>query len=281
MKYILLVDESGDQGLEKVRTDRDPRGASPFMTLGAASLPLHHRGRLKEFLENISILFGGKDLHCNSLTHIQRSCFARAVSEQRVLLFAVISKKDTLGEYREAIRGDGQANSYYNKCSQYLLELVGHFMSCKGIGASDLSIVFEKKNHNYERLRRYLKAIQEKPIDDRAIHLKKIDSLSISAETKSREPLLALADLVAFSAHATVNKTTENFSIPEQRYFRELKNRFWKNDKGKIANFGVKYIRGPFAMGLTGNELSFALKLYKETSPPPPLPAPHPAAPPS
>lgn len=238
------------------------------MSFGAALIPTtyaeNHRKALRDFASKI----GGKPLHCSDLGHFEVAAFAREVAQLKVLLFGVISKKSTLGDYREKIEGETQAEDYYNKCTHYLLERVGHWMSENDIGSNCLSVVFEEKRHNYQRLRSYIQRVRSSPIDRRAAYLAHIDPLSITAQGKSDEDLLAIADLVAFSLHQSVNTSKSNLGIGEQRYIRELERKFWRcSESGKVANFGMKYIKGPVTMGLSGSELAFAMKMYSERNP--------------
>ena len=263
--YTLYIDESGDQGLDRVRDETNSYGASPFLTLGAALVPNKLREDIRDDLNAISKELKGKELHCADLSHFDVSYFARRIKQQQILLFGVVSKKSTLGDYRENISGEKQSQDYYNKCVQYLLELVGRFMSEHKYKSDNLSVVFEKRNHDYDRMRRYIKAIREKPIDARARFLQNIDPLSILAISKRDEDLLALGDLVAYALYQSVNICLQNHEVPEQRYIREIKSKFWKNPStGQIANFGIKYIKGPIQMGLSGEELKFAMKFYNK-----------------
>lgn len=263
--YTLLVDESGDQGLDRVRMSLDGRGASPFMTLGAVLVPSSRISALESLLIELSDKFGKKTIHCVDLNHFQTAYFARRFSGCGVKLFGVVSKKETLLSYREEIAGDRQSESYYNKCSQYLLELVGGFLGGNNIPSSAVRVVYERKNHDYQRLRSYLSRIRRTPMDRRAVALLNIDPLSITAQSKSELPILSYADLTAFSIFQSVNESQSNYGIPEERYIRELLPRFHRNpETGAVANFGIKYIKGPKGMGLSGNVKKFVEKQYRE-----------------
>lgn len=260
--YTLFIDESGDQGLEVVRNEINKYGASPYLCFGGVLVPNKNLDSVREVLRCISIELKNKELHCVDLNHFETSYFARTICKQQILLFGVISKKSTLGGYKELIEGKNQAADYYNKCSQYLLERVGHFMSEKRIESDKVSIVFEEKNHDYQRLRNFIGTVRKSPHDSRANYLQRIDPLSIRSETKAKEILLSIADLVAFSLRQSVDASSKNFGVPEQRYFRELKEKFWLSSDGSIANYGLKYIKGPISIGLKDKDLKFALKMY-------------------
>jgi Protein of unknown function (DUF3800) len=264
-KYILLIDESGDQGLNRVMTHESSFGSSSYLTMGAVLIPRKYSNDYCIILNEIRDTVSTSQLHCTDMSHAQVSYLAKKIETLRLLCFGVISKKSTLGGYKELISGENQAHDYYNKCCQYLFELVGNFMAEKKISSEDISIVFEKKRgHDYGRLERYLKAIADKPQDPRAAKLTYLQPFSIDAKEKDEEPLLALADLVAYSLHKAFCSENNRLRLTEQRYLREIKGKFFCcKDSLKIANFGIKFVKGPVSMGLAGKDLDFAMKFYK------------------
>lgn len=263
--YKLLVDESGDQGLDRIRGSIDERGASPFMTLGAVLVPNSRVTTLENLLFELREEFGKETIHSVELNHFQVAYFARKFSECGVKLFGVISKKETLQSYRDENAGERQAESYYNKCSQYLLEQVGGFLGKHGIASSHVSIVYERKNHDYQRLHSYIKRIRDTPMDRRAVALSNIDPLSITAQTKSQLPILSFADLTAFALFQSVNESKSNYGVPEERYLRELLRKFHRDpETGIVANYGIKYIKAPRGMGLSGQVKRFVEKQYRK-----------------
>jgi hypothetical protein len=263
--YTLFVDESGDQDLEKFRTEERQFGSDPFLVFGAALVPNMYLDEYRRVLGELRNELSVNLLHCTEMSHLKRCYFARRVSKLRVLLFGVVSKKATVGEYREEISGDMEKQDFYNKCAGYLLERVAHFMQEEDIGSDQMSVVFEEKKHNYQRLRSYIKAIGKTPFDERANPMSRLDPLCIRAEGKKDEVLLALADLTSFAIYQSVTETKSNFMTPEQRYLRELKDKFWKNPvTGQIANHGLKFIKGPKEMELKGETFKFVMKFYRK-----------------
>ncbi|GHA60569.1 hypothetical protein GCM10008927_27630 [Amylibacter ulvae] len=263
MKYHFFIDESGDQGLDKIRT-KERGGATEYMTMGGVLIPDTHLNRYRDKLDAIKSILKREDLHCKEMSHVQVAYFAREISKLRLQCFALISKKETLEDYKENIEGKGQAQKYYNKCSQILLERLCHFLEVEKIASEDISIKFEKmRGHNYSQMRKYLSIVREHPKDKNAALLKHIEPFSIEALDKSDEELLSIADLVAYSCYQMVNYSPANFYTPEQRYFRELKNKFWKDkDTGGIANFGLNIFKGPRQLKLDECEEQYFLKLY-------------------
>lgn len=241
-------------------------GASSYLTMGAVLVPNKIEGKIRSSLEETCEVLGVTQLHCTDMSHPQVSYFTREIKKLRILCFGVISKKSTLGAYKEMIEGDDQAHDYYNKCAQYLLELVAQFIADKGVTSEDVHILFEKKRgHDYSRLGRYLKAIAAKPIDSRAAKLAHLAPYQIDAKTKDEESILALADAVAYTLHKAFCSENNKLGLTEQRYLRELKGKFHSCDQtGKIANHGIKFIKGPVEMGLKADEFAFAMKFYSK-----------------
>lgn len=263
-KFTLLIDESGDQGLDRVMTHASPFGASSYLTMGAALVPTSQLPAFRGILETIRAKLQVQALHCTDMSHAQVSYAVKEIAKLRMLTFGVISKKSTLGSYQETLKGEHQAQDYYNKCSQYLFELVASYASSKNFDASSVDIIFEeKRGHDYSRMGRYLTAIAKTPIDKRAAKLEHLTPFQIGHRTKMDEPALSIADVVAYALHKGFCSENNKLNLTEQRYLRELKSKFYScPNSGQIANFGIKFIKGPVGMGLQDAERNFAMKFY-------------------
>ncbi|WP_018688110.1 DUF3800 domain-containing protein [Ahrensia kielensis] len=238
MKYTLYIDESGEAGINKVRTDTSG-GATPYMTLGACLVPSSYENKIADRLARIQEDLNRSHLHCSELSHPQKVYYARTIAKEKFLCFGMISEKRTLGAYSQAIEGD--STKYYNKCAQYLLERVGLFLKMKDIEADDVSIFFEEANFNYSALMTLINRCQENPINEQTKLLRRIDHLKIRTSPKGDKPSMQIADLVAHSLFKSVDKSKANFHIPETRYLNELRTRFFNcPETAKIINFGIK-----------------------------------------
>lgn len=238
--YTLYIDESGDAGIERIKGETD-RGASPYMSFGAALVVNSEREEIRKKLVYIAELFNKKRLHCSGLKHYQKIRYIREIKDSRMMLFSVLSLKKTLGSYREEIDRDHQ--KYYNKCAQYLLEKVGRFIGDKGINPKKVMIVFEDAGYNYNQLKNFLHRCRNKPLHAETKFLQNIDPEQIRFIKKEDDKLLELADLVAHSIYKCADKSEHNYSIPEPRYFRELSQKFYFCLKTKkIEGFGFKSV---------------------------------------
>ncbi|CUH76868.1 hypothetical protein TRM7557_01102 [Tritonibacter multivorans] len=247
MNYTFFVDETGDAGLDKVRSDINSKGASPFLVFGGVLVPDSRVEELRELLASVRSSLGKQSLHCNRLSHFQTAKYAREVAEKAgVLLFAFVSRKETLGSYKGRIKGKGQDQKYYNKCVSYFLERVGHWMLENDVRPEQLDVVFEKRDgHDYSRLRNYIAVVKSNPNDARlGYFLGPILPSRIRAVSKKDEELLEYADLVAFAVSAAITPSKANFGVPEQRYLRELKCRFFKDEVScAVGEFGLKVFK--------------------------------------
>lgn len=84
MKYTLFVDESGQSGIKKVRTN-ESGGASRYMTLGAALVSDAKKSEVLRLLADLQAEFSKQELHCSKLNHNQICRFAQELAKQKVL----------------------------------------------------------------------------------------------------------------------------------------------------------------------------------------------------
>lgn len=236
-RYTLLVDESGEPGLHKVRS-ADKDGASPYMTFGAVMIPNSERDVLEARLTKLTKRIGKKDLHCSKLRHEQKVFFAKEIVQHRLRFFGAVSYKKTLDQYKEDISADDKR--YYNKCAQYLLERVGWFLETRNIDKSDVDIVFERRNSDYDMMRNFLRVVQGNPLRQMSKKLIHLNVSAIEPKTKTEEPLLQIADLVAHALFKCVDKHEDNFGIVETRYLREIASKFFGDPKdNRILGAGI------------------------------------------
>lgn len=237
-RFTVFIDESGDSGIGRVRSSETAKGASPYMTMGAALIANDSFEAVRRTLENIATDMGKKALHCSDLTHYQKIFAIREIAKHKKRLFGVISFKETLGGYKDQISQDNK--KYYNKCAQYLLERVGWFMEYNNIPAENLDIVFEEGNFDYERLKIFLRKCQQKPNHTKTARLNNIKVSNISVMSKRDEPLLYMSDMVAHALYKCVDLQEKNHFISEPRYLRELGPRFFGDPKtGLVSGAGL------------------------------------------
>lgn len=260
--YTFYVDESGDAGIQQVRSDTQG-GASPYLTLGATLVRDNNGKALQKHLLDISSILGDKALHSKGLDHKKKVLFAQKMAEWPVLCFAAISHKDTLGDYKENIGNKHWL--YYHRCLAYLLERLGCFLQRYDIPSERCRIVVENSNNiRLGTFRCYMRRCQAKAYYSQMRFLSRIDPNKISVMAKSDAPLLCLGDFVAHAVYQCVNKSQHNHGIVETRYVHELRSRFFANpETNAILGWGIKPIHSLNDLALDDAVRDFLLNLRK------------------
>lgn len=260
-KYIFLIDESGDAGIQNIRSESSG-GASPYMTLGGALVPLNQADFIREQLTELCVLFEKRTLHCKDLRHFQKIKFAKSMSKLDLTLFGLISYKKTLQGYRDAINGN--PSKFYNVCARYLLECLGEYMDEHQLERHEVEIIFEQARFNYAKLRNYISVCQDNPIGKSELQLKRVkylnnlSSQSIKTKTKEEESLLQIPDLVAHALYKCVDLSNGCYLITEPRYLSEIANRFYGDKQNKlIVGKGLKPIHHLRALKLDPEIFTF------------------------
>lgn len=240
LKFTVYIDESGEAGISRIRDDKTP-GASKYFVLGAVivhpNASMAAMEKLKEIRANLS---KEKWRHATDLNHSSKVYIAREMASLNLRYFGVISNKLTLGEYKGFINSDPQR--YYNKCLVYLLERVCSFLSGLGVKQENLSVVLERRNHDYSAMISYIRNVRDRPYYTQSKSLKILNPFSIVTKKKGEDVFLDYADFISHSLYQCVNKTPANYFIPESRYFEELSPRFGCDKKGLVEGIGLKYI---------------------------------------
>ena len=240
MKYSVFIDESGEAGIAKVRQEGSV-GASPYFVVGAAVFQPASELNARNVLQDVkSKMRKVSWKHATDLSHTEKVYLGRELGRLPVRYFAVISNKDTLGEYKNFIETDAQ--KFYNKCLKYLLEIIFLYLSKDINSTEDVTVVLEERNHDYDAMLRYFHKVKENPIYKQSKSLRFFNPFSMIRKKKGEENLLEIADFVSHAVYQLANKTDRNFYIPEFRYFQEISSRFAGNERGQILGYGLKCI---------------------------------------
>lgn len=230
--YTIYIDESGDEGLS---------GRSSHMfCLGAFMINNSEYGNILNKLCEIRRLIGKQELHATNIkNHISKVYICKEIAKLPITAFGVISNKSSLGNY------DIKEHwKYYNKNCQFLLELIGQYISREFKRYVQHSIVFEhKKNAEYEKMKNFISFVKSNSTRQWATKsLEYIDENKIISKEKHEEPLLEIADFIAHALQRCCNHYDAEFNITEDRYLRELKDKFYYWENGRILYAGIKPI---------------------------------------
>ena len=248
MKFSIYIDESGEAGISKVR-DGNNKGASPYFVLGAVVCQgtslIHARNAIIEFRKQ-SNRTAWK--HATDLSHFEKVFLARELGRLPVRYFAVVSRKKTLSEYKTLIDDDPQ--KYYNKCLKYLLETICQYLGRYTADPDDLTFFLEERNHNYDKMYRYLDRVKCNPIYPQSNSLELLNPFSITTKKKGSDDVLEVADFVAHAVFQCTNRSQGNFGIPEPRYFKEISRCFAGDSKNFALGCGLKCLHSIEDIGL-------------------------------
>ncbi len=248
MKFNVYIDESGEAGIDKIRSD-GVAGASPYFVMAAVVCQPTAEVLVKNALSDCRERISKKTWrHATDLKHSQKVYVARELNRLPIRFFALMSNKATLGDYKSEIRGN--ANKFYNKCAKYLLENVCAYLEPHMISENDLRVIFEEMNHDYDAMRRFLLRVKENPLHQSSKSLSILNPFSISTLKKGESELLDVADFVAHAVYQCANRSDHNYGIPEPRYFCELSSRFAGCRQGNPIGHGLKFIHDIDSMGL-------------------------------
>lgn len=259
-KYTIFIDDSGDAGVEKVRTHNTP-GASEFLTLGAVLMVTKNFQSHRDLLFEIKGAMNKNDIQCKNLNHFQKVYFAKKLaSVNHIICFGVISKKSTLGNYAKRIEND--STKFYNKCCLYLFEMIGRFLRDSGISMDEIDFVMEEGNFQYQALRSYLRRCRDNPQYATSKMLAFLNPDNIIQVPWKDEELLTYADLVTHSLYKAVDKPASCLHQNETRYLNELKTKFVKSKSdGKIVGYGLKVIHKVSHLDLDDETSTFLTNL--------------------
>ena len=236
--YTVVIDESGDVGLEGLLPDPS-KGPSQYLTMCAA---LYNNDNCNLICDRLNSLpfQSGQSAHAKHLNHFEKVTTCKTVAELPVALLGVISNKLTLKDYLPEARRT--PTHFYNKVMQYLLERVGAAIAAYGLRKQDVRIVLEAREQQYSSLLAFIAKIQGNPLDTRATLLRNIDRFSIIVVKKKNEPCIRVADIGAHALFCCVRKDNRIFSVTETRYLRELAPVFLAGQNGRIVPYGLKPI---------------------------------------
>lgn len=91
-----------------------------------------------------------------------------------------------------------------------------------------------------------------------------ISENAIISKKKEEEPLLEIADFIAHALQRCCNHYDAELNITEDRYLRELKNKFYYWENGRILFAGIKPIHNLTQLGLLPEVSDFLDNLKHE-----------------
>ncbi|MCW2301680.1 hypothetical protein M2324_000059 [Rhodovulum sulfidophilum] len=217
--FTFFADESGHVTQEPGISDEV--GPSQYLCMGGALIPKARESEVAERFDEIQRKFKKKKfLHAADINHVQKIYLIREILALDIDVFGIVSDKNTLGGFRTRSRGNPQ--QYYNRTALYLLNILGRHLRDRNIPRDAVEIVFERREHDYEQLQRYIKKVAGNPTGDDVDSIPHISASSIKARKKEDSHIFSVPDIIAHAVFSAFDRNRNNFGITESRYLREL-----------------------------------------------------------
>ncbi|MCV2876797.1 DUF3800 domain-containing protein [Rhodobacteraceae bacterium XHP0102] len=252
-KFYAYVDEAGDEGFGKLKTERCG-GQSQWFALGAILVSDDNDKRLPHWRDEALGIFDGRkrDLHFNKMKHEQKVAICRLLSAKTFGTVVICSDKIEITKLRPMLYNQyKQKGHLYNYLTRLLLERLTSACAFKAKLSGKrarLEVTFSRRaGTDYSIMRDYLFLMRdgkEKIRPTRSIDWSILNPEDIKVENHSKRAGLQLADVVTSATYASLEPNL--YGDVETRYATVLSRRFIK-ENGFISNCGVTIVPKPSA----------------------------------
>ncbi len=222
-KYILYIDEAGDDGLARVHLI-DEKGASEWLILSGYLVRAENEQSCRTWLDEIStdIQCQSKVIHFRKLSPTKGLRAAQMLATHPARAFIVASNKKNMRGYKnERAEQAGGKQWFYNWLVRVLLERVTEFClhDCENAPtASDkIKVLFSKRGgHSYGQTKAYLEwlRLQSNPVlNKRQVDFRFISFQLIDYVPHYQDAGLQCSDIVASAAFRALNIENKHRSI--------------------------------------------------------------------
>lgn len=245
-RYILYIDEAGDDGLTKVRPI-DPNGASEWLILSGYLIRAENEENCREWLDGISA-----DIQCQStVIHFRKLSPAKGARAAELLAthparaFVVASNKKNMRGYKnEKAAQAGGKQWFYNWLIRVLLERVTSFClrDCENeLGNENkIKILFSRRGgHSYGQTKAYFEwlRLQSNPVlRKRQVDFRFISYQLIDYVPHYCDPGLQCSDIIASAVFRAINTESKNRSIDAAMKLSPI---LARNSVNEIRDFGL------------------------------------------
>lgn len=274
--FDLFIDESGDDGTERVRPI-DPDGASEYFVLSGVIIRSERREELAASVARIKDAIGHpaeRELHFRDLDSRQQADVVALISELEVGLVSIVSNKRNMRGYRnrrveaknfEIVRGrikPQKYNYFYNNLFRYMLERVSeecdrrsrlYYREPRRIRA----VFSHREGFRYSQTKAYLWKLKSSShprwyFNNRgSIVWSAVDIGGITSNIARREPGLQIADCVASAIAKSLDEDKYGDIKPE---FASLLSRKHIRKNGTPFDFGFKLLPDNFNVPLSDKQ---------------------------
>ncbi|WP_215263409.1 DUF3800 domain-containing protein [Epibacterium ulvae] len=245
-KYILYIDEAGDDGLTKVRPI-DPNGASEWLLLSGYLIRAEHEKSCRLWLDNISadIQSQSNVIHFRKLSPTKGTRAAELLAKYPARAFIIASnKKNMRGHENERAAQAGGKQWFYNWLVRILLERVTEFclQDCSEMPTEDdkIKVLFSKRGgHSYGQTKAYLEwlRLQSNPVlNKRKIDFRFLSYKLVDYVPHYQEAGLQCSDIVASAFFRALNTENKRRNIDSAKRLSPIMAR---NAFNEISDFGL------------------------------------------
>ncbi|MCJ8334993.1 MAG: DUF3800 domain-containing protein [Epibacterium sp.] len=222
-KYVLYIDEAGDDALNKVQP-LDPNGASEWLILAGYLIRAEHEADCRDWLNGIAedINSHSRVIHFRKLSPRKGNRAAELLATHPSRAVIVASNKKNMRGYRnERAAKAGGKQWFYNWLVRILLERVTDFCNqdCDGKPTADhkIKVLFSQRGgHSYGQTKAYFEwlRLQRSPVlNKRNIDFRYLSFQLIDYVPHYLEAGLQCADIVASAAFRAVNADSPKQSV--------------------------------------------------------------------
>ncbi|MBB3995325.1 hypothetical protein GGR95_002980 [Sulfitobacter undariae] len=264
-KYVLYIDEAGDDGLRRVQP-ADPNGATEWLVISGYLIRAENEQNCNTWMDHLlkDINCRSRSLHYRKLSPKKQERAAELLASHNGRAFIVASnKKNMKGYNNERAAQAGGQQWFYNWLVRLLLERVTNFCAhdCSGHpGPGDkIRVVFSQRGgHSYSQTKAYFEKLryQHTPVlNKRTIDFRFISFRLTDYVPHYTEAGLQFADIVASAAYQALNPVGNRWT---NRPALSLKPAVCKDEVGERRDFGV-VLQPPnySSIGLTEPQVEF------------------------
>jgi hypothetical protein len=151
ISHVVYIDESGDTGLEVVRTPDDPKGATEWLVLSGFVVKIEHDSKMVTWVQDVQADFTSKrgDLHFNKLLPFKKPLVCAQLALKDCKCFVVMSNKKNMEKYKNSRLDPKNKSWIYWFLARLLLERVTEYCESEippeRCGTDKLRIIFSRR----------------------------------------------------------------------------------------------------------------------------------------
>lgn len=259
-EYVAYIDESGDQGLQKVKP-LDPKGSSEWLIVSGVLIRKKYEDEATTWVNNIIPKLESpqlRGLHFRKLKpQWRQELVCREIAGLPLRLFVVCSNKKNMKGYNNPFAAQVPSQCwFYCWLTRVLLERLTHFVDEDAkdrFGESRrVKLVYSRAGGlKYSQMAAYYEWMRDKNRNNNQylkmgdLRYATIHSHLLEVRDHESEPRLALADSLATAFHNACDKHDSGpCDLTCATLLSDRMARWPRNPNGQVAGYGVKLLPG-------------------------------------